>query len=57
MGCSVNGIGESKDADAGIAGGKEEFLLFEKGRIIGKVKEKDAVDELIKLIRRITKNA
>ena len=57
MGCSVNGIGESKDADVGIAGGNEEFLLFEKGRIVGKVKEKDAVDELIKLVKRVIKNA
>jgi len=56
MGCAVNGIGESKDADIGIAGGKKEFLLFKKGCIIGKIKEEAAVDTLIEEIKRITQN-
>jgi (E)-4-hydroxy-3-methylbut-2-enyl-diphosphate synthase len=43
MGCVVNGPGEAKDADFGIAGGKGEGLLFVKGEVVGKVKEKDWV--------------
>jgi (E)-4-hydroxy-3-methylbut-2-enyl-diphosphate synthase len=35
MGCSVNGPGEAKQADIGIAGGKGRFALFKKGIIIG----------------------
>ncbi|MHB1452436.1 MAG: flavodoxin-dependent (E)-4-hydroxy-3-methylbut-2-enyl-diphosphate synthase [Saccharofermentanales bacterium] len=46
MGCPVNGPGEARDADIGIAGGKGEFLLFEKGRIIRKIPEASALDEL-----------
>lgn len=46
MGCPVNGPGEARDADIGIAGGKGEFLLFEKGRIIRKIPEAYALDEL-----------
>ena len=41
MGCVVNGPGEAKDADVGIAGGKGEFLIFSKGEIITKANEKD----------------
>ena len=52
MGCAVNGPGEARDADIGIAGGKKEGLLFEKGEIMGKYPE----DKLIKLlIERIKK--
>lgn len=46
MGCIVNGPGEAKDADLGIAGGKGEGLLFRKGEIIRKVPENDLVNEL-----------
>lgn len=46
MGCPVNGPGEARDADFGIAGGKGEFLLFRKGKIIGKISEENALDEL-----------
>lgn len=50
MGCAVNGPGEAREADIGIAGGVGEVLLFEKGEIIGKLPEADAVDRLIQLI-------
>lgn len=50
MGCVVNGPGEAKEADIGIAGGIGEGLIFKKGKIIKKVKEEDLVEELIKII-------
>lgn len=53
MGCIVNGPGEAKNADIGLAGGKGEFILFKKGQIIKKVKEEEAFDQLIKEIDRL----
>lgn len=50
MGCAVNGPGEAREADIGIAGGKGEGLIFRKGKIIRKVAEKDLVEELMKEI-------
>lgn len=50
MGCAVNGPGEAKEADLGIAGGKGEFLLFVKGNIIRKVPKDKIIEELIKEI-------
>lgn len=50
MGCVVNGPGEAREADIGIAGGNGEGLIFKKGEIIKKVREEDLVDELIKEI-------
>ncbi len=50
MGCAVNGPGEAKDADIGIAGGVNEVLLFKKGRIIRKIPQEKVVEELIKEI-------
>lgn len=50
MGCVVNGPGEAREADIGIAGGKGEGIIFKKGEIIRKVKEEDIIDELIKEI-------
>jgi len=50
MGCIVNGPGEARAADFGIAGGKHEGLLFKKGEILRKVKEEELVPQLIKLI-------
>lgn len=47
MGCIVNGPGEARQADIGLAGGKNEFVLFKKGQILRKVKEEDAIKELI----------
>ena len=46
MGCVVNGPGEAREADLGIAGGKGVGLLFKKGEIIRKVKEEDLLDAL-----------
>ncbi len=51
MGCEVNGPGEARNADVGIAFGKYTGMLFKKGKIIKKVKAKDAVRELLKLIK------
>lgn len=53
MGCAVNGPGEAREADIGIAGGKGEGLLFRKGEIIKKVKQEDLLDELIKELHSI----
>ncbi len=50
MGCAVNGPGEAKHADIGVAGGKGEALLFRKGQIIKKIKESEVYDELVKEI-------
>ena len=50
MGCVVNGPGEAKEADIGIAGGDGVGLLFKNGEIIRKVKEKDILKELVKEI-------
>lgn len=53
MGCAVNGPGEAREADIGIAGGKGEFLLFKKGVVIGKVSTEDVYDVLLKAIHEI----
>ncbi|MBQ1875331.1 MAG: flavodoxin-dependent (E)-4-hydroxy-3-methylbut-2-enyl-diphosphate synthase [Selenomonas sp.] len=50
MGCVVNGPGEARGADVGIAGGKGEGLIFRKGEIIRKVPEDQLVSELFKEI-------
>ena len=50
MGCVVNGPGEAREADVGIAGGKNEGLVFRKGEIIRKVPESELVNELFKEI-------
>ena len=50
MGCIVNGPGEAADADIGIAGGKEQGLIFKKGKAYKKVKEKDFVKVLLEEI-------
>jgi len=46
MGCAVNGPGEAREADLGIAGGAGEYLLFSKGKILRKIPEDQALDEL-----------
>ena len=51
MGCAVNGPGEAREADFGIAGGDGEGLLFAKGEIIKKVKEEHLVEELLELVK------
>lgn len=50
MGCVVNGPGEARDADVGIAGGNGEGLVFKKGEILRKVPEDKLVEELMKEI-------
>lgn len=53
MGCVVNGPGEAREADVGIAGGKGVGLIFRKGEVVRKVKEEDLLDELIKEVESI----
>ena len=53
MGCAVNGPGEAREADIGIAGGDGVGLLFKKGEIIRKVSEDQLFDELLKEIERM----
>lgn len=48
MGCAVNGPGEAKEADLGIAGGNGEGLIFKKGEILRKVREDELIPELRK---------
>jgi len=50
MGCIVNGPGEAREADLGIAGGKGEALIFKKGVPVRKIKEQDIIAELKKEI-------
>ena len=56
MGCAVNGPGEAREADIGIAGGIKEGLLFKKGQIIKKVPQENIVDtlkeEILKMIEK-----
>jgi (E)-4-hydroxy-3-methylbut-2-enyl-diphosphate synthase len=51
MGCAVNGPGEAREADIGIAGGVGEGLLFKKGEIVRKIAEDKLIDELIREIK------
>ncbi len=55
MGCVVNGPGEAKEADIGIAGGKGVGVFFKKGKVVRKLKEKDFVSVLLKEIYEMTK--
>jgi (E)-4-hydroxy-3-methylbut-2-enyl-diphosphate synthase len=48
LGCVVNGIGEGKDADVGVAGGRGHGILFRDGRPIGKIDEDALVDRLVR---------
>ncbi|MGL5798001.1 MAG: flavodoxin-dependent (E)-4-hydroxy-3-methylbut-2-enyl-diphosphate synthase [Cetobacterium sp.] len=50
MGCVVNGPGEAKEADYGVAGGKGVGVLFKKGKVVKKVDEKEILEELKKMI-------
>jgi len=56
MGCVVNGPGEAKDADVGIACGKGKGVIFKKGKKLATVEEKDFLTALMKEIESITKN-
>jgi (E)-4-hydroxy-3-methylbut-2-enyl-diphosphate synthase len=57
MGCVVNGPGEAKEADIGIAGGKGGGVLFKKGKVVRKLKEKDFVSVLLKEIYEMASHA
>ena len=50
MGCVVNGPGEARGADVGIAGGNGEGLIFRKGKVVRKVNEEELLSELFKEI-------
>lgn len=55
MGCPVNGPGEAKHADFGIAGANGEGYIFKKGEILKKVKESELLDEFVKIVESETK--
>ncbi|MGN0004984.1 MAG: flavodoxin-dependent (E)-4-hydroxy-3-methylbut-2-enyl-diphosphate synthase [Candidatus Gastranaerophilaceae bacterium] len=55
MGCPVNGPGEAKHADFGIAGANGEGYIFIKGEIVKKVKEESLLDEFVKVVESETK--
>jgi (E)-4-hydroxy-3-methylbut-2-enyl-diphosphate synthase len=54
MGCAVNGPGEAKDADIGVACGKGRAILFKKGKKVGMVEEKDIVRVLMGEVEKMT---
>lgn len=53
MGCAVNGPGEAREADIGIAGGKGEGLIFKKGEIVRKVKENELLEVFMQELNQI----
>ncbi len=50
MGCVVNGPGEAREADLGIAGGKGEGIVFKKGKVIRRVKEEELIEALMEAV-------
>ena len=57
MGCAVNGPGEAREADVGIAGGVDEALLFRHGEIITKIPASEVVPRLIEEVKRLALRA
>lgn len=55
MGCPVNGPGEAKEADIGLAGGVNEVLIFKKGKVVNRVEYSDALNILKEEVNRICK--
>lgn len=53
MGCVVNGPGEAREADIGIAGGKGRAVIFRKGEVLRTVEEADAVEALLQEIEKL----
>lgn len=51
MGCVVNGPGEAKEADVGIAGGRKQGILFKRGQVVRKIAEADLAETLIREVR------
>lgn len=56
MGCVVNGIGEGKDADLGIVGGKDGFIVIKKGQIFKKLTKDNYKEEFLQLVEQEIKN-
>ncbi len=56
MGCAVNGPGEAKEADFGIAGGTHEALFFRHGQVVEKIPEEKVIDRLLDELRRCRNN-
>jgi len=56
MGCAVNGPGEAREADVGVAGGRGEGLLFVRGEVVKKVKEKEIVAEVVRFAQRLARD-
>jgi len=56
MGCAVNGPGEAREADVGIAGGAGQGLLFIKGRIVGRISQQEMVDRLVAEAKRLSQS-
>jgi (E)-4-hydroxy-3-methylbut-2-enyl-diphosphate synthase len=50
MGCEVNGPGEAREADVGICGGKRGWLLFRKGKVMGKLKSEQVVEDFVQAV-------
>lgn len=57
MGCVVNGPGEAREADIGLAGGKDEFLMFRKGQTVRKLPAATAVDEFVEEVKKLGKES
>jgi (E)-4-hydroxy-3-methylbut-2-enyl-diphosphate synthase len=55
MGCVVNGPGEAKEADVGIAGGRGQGVLFKHGKLVGKIPERALAEVLIEEVKKIAK--
>ena len=51
MGCEVNGPGEAKDADIGVAFGKNSGLIFKRGKVVRKISGKNLLSKFIKVIK------
>ncbi len=54
MGCAVNGPGEAREADIGVAGGRGEGLIFRRGEILRKVPEEELLESLVQEVRKMT---
>lgn len=53
MGCVVNGSGDAKDADVGIAGGRHKGAIFRKGKLVRTVDEENLLEALIAEIEKL----
>ena len=56
MGCVVNGPGEAKEADIGLACGKGRALLFKNGEVVKTLKEEEMVEILVEEVRKMTQS-